>query len=87
MVTVFTKDQCQKCDSAKEKLQRLNIPFRERSYEFHTTYHEGWRGDGSIDVLTALNFFGETSVPVIEENGVFFDYPAFMRKAKKDKSN
>lgn len=85
MVNVFTKDNCDKCNSAKEKLHRLNIEFNERPYEFYTNYHEGWREDGSVDVLTALTFFGDSNIPVIEEDGRFFDYPAFMKKAKQSK--
>lgn len=83
MITVFSKKNCGKCESAKDKLNRLNIPYQEKSYEHHTTLHDGWRDDGSIMVMAARRYYGDTNIPVIEQDGKFFDYPGFMKKIKE----
>jgi len=86
MTTVYSLPNCGKCDAAKQKLDIFNIDYRERSYERHMTYHDGWREDGSLETVTARCFFGEKAVPLIEHDGKFYDYPGFMKKLKEEKT-
>jgi glutaredoxin len=82
MTILYTLPDCGKCDAAKEKLDRFDILHEEKPYKHHTTYHNGWRNDGSLDVVTARCFFGETAVPLILHDGKFYDYPGFMKQVK-----
>lgn len=85
MTVIYGLPNCIKCNAAKEKFGIFNIDHEERSYEQYVTYHEGWKNDGSLDVLTAKCFYGDTAVPIIEHDGKMYDYPGFMRKIKEMK--
>jgi hypothetical protein len=73
---------CGKCESAKDKLKRLDIQYKELPYKQYTTWHEGWEDDGSVEVLAARSFYGEHAVPLIQAEGRMFDYPGFMKEVK-----
>jgi len=85
MTILYSLPNCDKCDAAKQKLEIFEIPYEERSYKHHMTYHDGWREDGSLETVTARCFFGETAVPLIEHNGRLYDYPGFMKATKAAK--
>ena len=87
MTIVYSLPDCGKCDAAKEKLEGFNIPYEERRYDHHAVYHDGWREDGSLGVVTARCFYGEKAVPLIEHGGRFYDYPGFMKKVKSDRKS
>lgn len=84
---VYSLPNCGKCNAAKEKLDIFHIDHEEKPYQHYVTYHGGWRDDGSIDVVAARCFYGETAVPLIEHDGKFYDYPGFMKKLKKIKKS
>ncbi|MBD3407250.1 MAG: hypothetical protein GF411_14110 [Candidatus Lokiarchaeota archaeon] len=84
-VIIYGMPNCGKCEAAKDKLKRFNIPFEEASYEKFVTVHDGWRNDGSIKVMAARNYYGETHVPLIRQNGTVFDYPSFMKHLKNNR--
>jgi glutaredoxin len=81
-VHVYGLPECKKCIAAKDKLDRNQIKYEERSYKDYMTYHDGWKNDGSIDVLTARSFYGENAVPLIERDGKLYDYPGFMKQLR-----
>ena len=84
MTIVYSLPNCNKCDAAKEKLAKFfHIDYEEKSYQKHVTYHDGWRSDGSIDVLTARCFYGDTAVPLLDHNGKLYDYPKLIKTLKK----
>lgn len=85
MTVVYSLPKCGKCDAAKEKLHIFSIDHEERPYGYYVTYHDGWKDDGSLDVLTARCFYGDTAVPLIEHDGMIYDYPRFMRKIKQSR--
>lgn len=82
MTVVYSLPNCGKCNAAKEKLYIFAIKHEDRPYKHYVTYHTGWKNDGSLDVLTARCFYGDTAVPLIEHDGKIYDYPGFMKKVK-----
>jgi len=85
MTVVYSLPNCGKCDAAKQKLAIFNIEYEERPYKHFISYHDGWREDESLDAVTARCFYGEKAVPLINHEGVFYDYPGFMSYIKKMK--
>ena len=83
MTVLYSLPNCGKCDAAKEKLGIFHINHEEKPYKHYVTYHQGWRSDGSLEVITAKCFYGESAVPLIEHDGRFFDYPGFMKEVKQ----
>jgi len=81
-VVLYGFTDCNKCEAAKAKLLLLNIPYEERSYQFYTTLHPGWRTDGSIQIMAARNLYGDDDVPLISHDGKVFNYAQFIKYAK-----
>ena len=82
IIAIYSKKDCGKCKSAKEKLERMNLHYEEHDMEYHTTYHENWRDDDSVDVLAAHSDMN--ILPLLCVDGVFYDYPEAI-KVIKDK--
>jgi hypothetical protein len=83
MTIIYSMPNCGKCDAAKDKLSRFfNIDYEERSYKEHVTYHDGWRNDGSLDVLAAKCFYGDKAVPLMSHDGEMYDYPKLVKTLK-----
>lgn len=83
MTIVYGMESCNKCELAKEKLvKHFKIEFEEKSYNNYVTFHDGWREDGSIDVMAARCFHGENAVPLISHNGTIYSYPGLVRTLK-----
>lgn len=81
MIRIFSKPGCGKCEAAKEKCERLGVAFTVCSLEHAVTWHEEWRTDGSVEVLAAHSML--STLPLIEIDGTFHDYPSAMRELKK----
>ena len=80
-VIVFGKHDCKFCDLAKDKFQRLEIPFTFKEIQPFTQHHEGWRTDGSVEVNAAYQLH-ELALPIISIDGQFFTYPTAMLYVK-----
>lgn len=81
-VIVYGKKNCGICDAAKDKLKRMGFSYEVRDVEYYTTLHEGWRTDGSVDVLASSTFM-EGAIPIIDIEGDLVDYPTAMRLLKR----
>lgn len=80
-IAVFSKQGCGKCQAAKEKIRLMNLSYEEHDIEYHTTLHEGWRQDGSVEILSA--YTDMDTLPLIRINGQFHDYSGAMRVLKE----
>ncbi len=81
LIRVYGKPGCQTCEAAKKKLELLGLDFEFRNIEELTEPHEGWRDDGSVEVMAAYSHFNH-SLPVIFVDDVAYDYPGAMRELK-----
>jgi glutaredoxin len=75
-IEVYSKPGCGKCKAAKDKLNRLGLAYTEHNIELYISHHEGWRQDGSADVMTAHTILD--TLPLIRINGSFHNYPEAM---------
>lgn len=79
-IDVFSKPGCGKCDAAKNKLKMMGLDFNEHNLEYYVNLHEGWRHDGSADVMAAHTMLD--TLPIFRLDDEFHDYPTAMRKLK-----
>lgn len=79
-IHVYSKPGCGKCDAAKNKLKLMGLPYTEHNLEYYVNLHEGWRSDGSADVMAAHTMLD--TLPIFRLNDEFHDYPSAMRKLK-----
>jgi len=80
-VTVLGKLGCKLCDSAKDKLKLMDIPFKFKEIQPFLELHDGWRKDGSVDILAAYHHH-ERVLPIISIDGQCFNYPLAMNYIK-----
>ncbi|MHC4883721.1 MAG: glutaredoxin domain-containing protein [Planctomycetota bacterium] len=81
VVEVYGKEGCGKCDAAKDKLRRMGFEYKEHQLQYHVEHHDGWREDGSIEVLAAHS--QHNTMPLLKVKGDFHDYSGAMRTLKK----
>lgn len=79
-IDVYSKPGCGKCAAAKSKLALMGLTFTEHNLEYYVSHHEGWRTDGSADVMAAHTMLD--TLPIFRLNDEFHDYPTAMRKLK-----
>ena len=79
-IKIFAKDGCGKCKAAKQKLDKMGFEYSEHDLQYHVDYHEGWRDDGSVPVRAAHSDMD--TMPLIQVDEDFHDYPGAMRKLK-----
>lgn len=80
VVHVYSKEGCGRCTRAKEKITRMGYEYAEHNLQYHVEYHEGWRDDGSIEVLAA--HAQTNSLPLIRVGDEVLDYAAAMKALK-----
>ncbi len=81
VVHVYGKPGCEFCVRAKDKLRRLGVPYEDHDIREFTAYHEGWREDGSVDVLAAYSEMNR--LPLIRVGEKIMDYTAAMKALKQ----
>lgn len=79
-IEVYSKPGCGKCQAAKEKIRLMKLSYVEKDIERYTTIHEGWRHDGTVDVLTAHEEMN--TIPLIRIDDDFYDYSGAIRVLK-----
>ncbi len=79
-IHVYSKPGCGKCESAKKKLKMMGLNYTEHNLEYYVSLHDGWREDGSAEVMAAHTMLD--SMPIFRLNDEFHDYPTAMRKLK-----
>ena len=80
-VWVIGKKQCGVCDSAKKKLDLMQIPYDFYDIEEMREPHEGWRENESSSVLAFFNL-NNCTVPTIVIDRQVFTYSAAMARLK-----
>jgi glutaredoxin len=80
-IQVYSKPGCGICEAAKDKLDRMGFPYETRDLTQTIEPHEGWREDGSIELLAAYALIGNR-VPILKIGAEYHDYPSAMRKLK-----
>jgi glutaredoxin len=78
-IEVYSKEGCAICTAAKDKLKKLGLPFDTRDIDAAVEPHEGWREDGSVDVL-AMYAMIDNHLPIIRIDGECTDYANAMRR-------
>lgn len=79
-IHVYSKPGCGKCEAAKSKLKIMGLDYVEHDLEYHVSLHDGWRQDGSTEVMVAHTMLD--TLPLFKVNGDFHDYPSAMRVIK-----
>jgi len=80
-VLVIGKKKCGVCDSAKKKLDLMQIPYVFLDIEVLQEPHEGWREDESVVAMAFYNL-NNCTIPTIVVDGVPFTYSAAMAHLK-----
>ena len=80
-IEVYSKSGCGICESAKDKLDRMGLPYEVHDVESYVEPHEGWREDGAVDVLVAY-VLNDQHLPLISIDGKYHNYPSAMRCLK-----
>lgn len=80
-VEIFSKQGCKKCSAAKEKMALLGVDYSEHDITYHIAPHQGWREDGSSELMTAHTLFG--TLPLIRVNGTVHDYSGAMKALRQ----
>jgi len=89
MVRVYGRSGCGKCTSLKEKLELLGVSFESRDVDVFMDGHEGWRTDGSVDLMTHICTIetkdmvdGHIPIPIVEMDGEFYAYSQAIKELK-----
>jgi glutaredoxin len=80
-VNLYGKKDCGLCESAKDKLKKLEVNFQVFELTKFTEHHEGWRDDESVEVLACYSDIA--TLPVIAVDGKAMNYPTAMKLLKE----
>ena len=80
-ITVYSKPDCKKCKSAKEKLLLMGHEFESKDLESSISPTEGWRDDETVDVLAGYTLL-DHAVPLISIDKKYYTYTQCMRYLK-----
>lgn len=88
-VRVYGRKGCGSCDRTKQKLNEMGVRYESRDIDRYSQVHEGWRTDGSVELLVHLQFVdmeklvgGHVALPIIEIDGTFYDKKGAMIEFK-----
>ena len=79
MITMYSRENCESCKKIEERLKKRNIEFVKEGVDYYLSPHEGWREDGSADILAAL-LLNDNNLPVFKlDNEFYTDKEALIR--------
>jgi glutaredoxin len=81
-IDVYGKKGCGVCEAAKDKLRKLGLPFSEHDLAETVEFHEGWRDDGTIEIMAAYAANNQ-GMPIITIDGEAFTYSGAMKRLKR----
>lgn len=82
-INIYSKPGCGKCEAAKDKLRKMGFDYREHNLAYHIAHHDGWRNDGSIDVLAAHADLDD--MPLIGIDNMIYSYSGAMKILKNER--
>ncbi|MBM4086018.1 MAG: hypothetical protein FJ272_14635 [Planctomycetes bacterium] len=77
------KPDCSDCIEARRILDDLGVPYTFRVIDDLLHAHEGWRGEGSWDVLVAYSM-NDNRLPIVKFNDVYFGFREALAKLRTD---
>ena len=80
-IEVYSRAGCGVCEAAKAKLDLMGFEYRNHELSPLIDLHDGWRDDGSVEVLAAYASI-DNRLPVIRIDEGFHDYSGAMRRLK-----
>lgn len=80
-VQLYSKQGCKMCVSFKEKLAKLGVDYQEHELAYHIAPHQGWREDGSADLMAAHTLYG--TMPLVRVEGKVLDYPGAIAELRR----
>ena len=83
MVVVYGKPGCGKCEAAKDKLNKLGVPFESAILADKILPHDGWRNDGTAAVMAC--YTATNTMPVLLIDNDAYSYSGAMRLLKSRK--
>ena len=83
-IVVYSKEDCGICESAKDKLKIMKLPFEIRDFDTIGLVVEGWRTNGAVDALAYSTLNGGMA-PIILIDGVAHNYSGAMSALKRAK--
>ena len=86
-ITIYSKDKCGKCEAAKDKLDKMGYSYTVKELEAAIEPHEGWREDGTINLMAWLVMQGDPKeqLPTIQIDDEYFDYSGAMKRLRRKK--
>jgi len=88
-IKIYSKDGCDKCESAKKNIKLMGFEYEERSASHYSEWHKGWQNDGSVN-FKAEYVKIDGQLPVIEINKLCYSYAEamlFLKRIKKNLTN
>jgi len=80
---LFGRPECADCIAARRILDDLGVPHTFRVIDDPLDVHEGWRGDGSWDVLVAYSM-NDNRLPIVKLDGVYCGFHDALATLKAD---
>jgi len=80
-IDIYAKEGCGLCGAAKSKFSMCGLEYNSHDMDKVIQPHEGWREDGSVEVLAAFAMH-DGALPLIRIDGEYMNYPGAMRRLK-----
>ncbi|MBM4045054.1 MAG: hypothetical protein FJ279_08070 [Planctomycetes bacterium] len=80
---LYGKDDCAECREARAALEALGVAHEFRSIEDMLKADDGWRHNGSLDLLAAL-CDSNGQLPIVELDGVYCTFREALEKLKAE---
>ena len=92
-IIIYTKENCDRCERFKKNLSLLNLSTQdfhvlERDLQTCVGLHDGWRDDGSVELLSYLHglqtFQSDNNyMPIVKIDNVIYDGPKAIKYLKQ----
>jgi hypothetical protein len=83
-VEVFGKYNCDVCERFKSRVEKMGFDYKFDYVDKYTVHHDGWREDGSIGILAALEL-NNGIVPIARIDNEYYNYAKAIKKLKEIK--
>jgi hypothetical protein len=88
-IDIYGRDTCDVCNRFKKRVSDMGFKYNSHNIDEKINHHEGWKTDGSIEVLAAMHCINDSHLPVAKIDGKFMNFSSSINflKGVKDEQN
>lgn len=86
-IDIYGRETCDVCKRFKKRVSDMGFEYNSHNIDEKINHHDGWKNDGSVEILAAMHSINDGYPPVTKIDGKFMSFSAsinFLKGVKNE---